>query len=279
MTLPSLVWKLRGSCWWWEPPSDFASDGGSGSTCRPTARSYSMRSHRLLGSSTSLGRNRGNCSRGLQKTTSAIKDFRFGACKPIAVGHAPVTAFRITYVGELGYELYIPVDFAGHVYETLWEAGQDFSIGNAGYRAINSMRLEKGNADWGSELTPEYTPYDAGLDTCVFLDKEDFMGKVALARIRKDGAPWRLCSFTLDEKDPVMIQGSAPIIRKGEVIGVTSSAGYGHTIEKTIAYGYVPAEKAVSGQGWEIESYRKVYPATCHLNRILYDPQREKIRV
>ncbi|PIP35871.1 MAG: hypothetical protein COS92_08550 [Desulfobacterales bacterium CG07_land_8_20_14_0_80_52_14] len=218
----------------------------------------------------------------LQRVTKddfSSQSFRFGTCKPIVVGHAPAKAFRITYVGELGYELYIPVDFAGHVYETLWKAGQDLSIGNAGYRAINSMRLEKGNADWGSELTPEYTPYDAGLDACVSLDKEDFMGKSALARIQKDKAPWRLCSFTLDEKDPVMIQGSAPIIRKSEVIGVTSSAGYGHTIGKTIAYGYIPAEKAVSGQGWEIESYRKVYPAACHLNRVLYDPQREKIRI
>lgn len=220
-------------------------------------------------------------SRGLLQGVSdddlSNRGFPFGTCKPITVGYAPATAFRITYVGELGYELYIPADFAGHVYETLWEAGRALAIGNAGYRAIDSLRLEKGYADWGSELTPEFSPYDAGLDACVAMNKRDFIGKAALSRIRAEGAPWRLCSFTLDRDDPAMIQGSAPIIREGDVIGVTTGAGYGHTIGRNIAYGYIPAGKAAAGPGWEIETYREMFPATCHPDRTLYDPERKKV--
>lgn len=168
--------------------------------------------------------------------------FAFGTCREFIVGSAPVMAFRITYVGELGYELYIPTEFACHVYETLWEAGQDLGIANAGYRAISSLHLEKGYADWGSELTPEYSPYDAGLGFAVALDKDDFAGKAALEGIREQGAKWKLCSFTFDAGKPVMVQSSAPIIHRGKVIGTTTSAGFGHTVAKTICYGYIPCE-------------------------------------
>ncbi len=205
------------------------------------------------------------------------EEFRFGTCQALTVGYAPVTAFRITYVGELGYELYIPSEFAGHVYETLWEAGSDLGIQNAGYRVISSMHLEKGYADWGSELTPEYTPYDAGLGFCVVLSKDDFIGKAALTRIREDGPKWRLCTFTLEAESPVMMQSSAPIIRNGQVIGTTTSAGYGHTMGKTICYGYIPAEDAAGGGAFEIEVYQTVYRARLEENRQLYDPERKRI--
>jgi 4-methylaminobutanoate oxidase (formaldehyde-forming) len=139
------------------------------------------------------------------------------------------------------------------------------------------MHLEKGYADWGSELTPEYTPYDAGLGFCVALDKEDFIGKEALAKIKAEGAKWKLCTFTIDAGKPLMLQGSAPIILNGEVIGVTTSAGYGHTIGKNICYGYTAAEKSGLGDGFEIESYNERYPAKLEPGRALYDPQRKKI--
>ena len=117
----------------------------------------------------------------LEKTTKddiSNGSFKFGTCKSFTVGYAQVMSFRVTYVGELGYELYVPTEFAGHVYETLWEAGQDLGVKNAGYRTIASTRLEKGYADWSSELTPEYTPFDAGLGFCVDLEKDDFIGKM-----------------------------------------------------------------------------------------------------
>jgi len=216
----------------------------------------------------------------LQRNTSADLGndaFAFGTCRSFTVGHAPVTAFRVTYVGELGYELYIPAEFACHVYETLWESGRDLGIANAGYRTIASMHLEKGYADWGTELTPEYTPYDAGLGFCVALDKADFIGKAALAEIKAQGPRWKLCAFTIDAGEPLMLQGSAPIVYRGEVLGVTTSAGYGHTVKKNICYGYLPADREFAPEGFEIESYREIYPARLAAARALYDPERRKI--
>jgi len=216
----------------------------------------------------------------LGKTTNddlSDSGFPFGTCKSFSVGYAPVISFRVTYVGELGYEMYIPTEFAGHVYETLWEAGQDLGVKNSGYRTIASTHLEKGYADWGSELTPEYTPFDAGLGFCVALEKDDFIGKDALAKIKAEGAKWNLCTFTIDAGKPLILQGSAPIILNGEVIGVTTCAGYGHTIGKNICYGYIPAEKSGVGDGFEIESYNERYPAKIEPHRALYDPERKKI--
>ncbi len=203
--------------------------------------------------------------------------FPFGTLKKMTVEYAPVTAFRVTYVGELGYELYIPAEFACHVYESLWESGQDLGLANAGYRAIASLHLEKGYPDWGTELTPEYTPYDAGLGFCVALEKDDFIGKEALSRIRAEGPRWTLWTFTIDAGAPVMLQGSAAILNKGEVVGVTTSSGYGHTLGKNICYGYLPAEMARVTDGYEIESFKSLYPARREPRRVLYDPKREKI--
>ncbi len=216
----------------------------------------------------------------LEKTTSddlSNDSFPFGTCKSFTVGYAPVLSFRVTYVGELGYELYIPTEFAGHVYETLWESGQELGIKNAGYRTIASTRLEKGYADWSSELTPEYNPFDAGLGFCVALEKDDFIGKDALAKIKAEGPKFKLCSFTIDADKPLMIQGSAPIIYNGEVVAVTTSAGFGHTIGKNICYAYLPIEKSSLKDGFEIESYKELYSATIQPSRVLYDPERKKI--
>ena len=205
------------------------------------------------------------------------ENFRFGKCRNITVGYAPLTVLRVTFVGELGYELYIPTEFACHVYESLWDAGQDLGVANAGYRAINSLHFEKGYALWGAELTPEYTPYDAGLGFCVALNKGDFLGREALAKVKKQGPKWELCTFTLDAQEPVMLRGSEPIIHDGKVIGVTTSCGFGYTVGKTIAFGYVSKEDAAYQDGYEIEAYKEVYKAKREPNRALYDPERKKI--
>lgn len=203
--------------------------------------------------------------------------FPFGTLKQMTVGYAPVMAFRVTYVGELGYELYIPSEFACGVHEALWESGRDLHIANAGYRAIASAHLEKGYSDWGSELTPEYTPYDAGIGFCVALDKDDFIGKEALARIKAEGSKWMLCTFTIDAEAPLMLQGSAPILHDGKVVSVTTSSGYGHTIGKNICYGYLPADMADIWEGFEIESYQTTYTAKREPKRQLVDPERQKL--
>jgi sarcosine dehydrogenase len=112
----------------------------------------------------------------------------------------------------------------------------------------------------------------------VALEKDDFIGKDALAKIKAEGAPWKLCTFTIDADRPLMIQGSAPVIYRGKVVGVTTSAGYGHTIGKNICYGYIAVENTLIGGGFEIESYKEIYPVKLEPNRALYDPERKKIQ-
>jgi sarcosine dehydrogenase len=205
------------------------------------------------------------------------ENFRFGSCREITVGCAPVRALRVTFAGELGFELYTPAEFACHVYETLWDAGGELEVANAGYRAVNSLHFEKGYCLWGSELTPEYTPYDAGLGFCVDLNKGDFLGRQALVNAKKQGPQWKLCTFTLDADQPVMLRGSEPILHGGRVVGVTTSGGYGYSVAKTIACGYVPVAEAGHAAGYEIEVYTEIFSARREPERALYDPRRKKI--
>jgi 4-methylaminobutanoate oxidase (formaldehyde-forming) len=221
-----------------------------------------------------------NSRRLLQKVTREDirnETFPFGQCQPVVVGYAPVLALRITFVGELGYELYIPTECASHVYETLWEAGRDLGVRNAGYRAIHSLHLEKGYATWGAELTPEYSPYDAGLGFAVALNKGDFLGCEALRKTKAEGPRWELCTFTIEADAPVWLHGSEPILSNGTVVGVTTTGGYGFTVGKSIAFGYLAVEDAEHAEDYQIEAYREQYPAKRAVNRALYDPARKQI--
>jgi 4-methylaminobutanoate oxidase (formaldehyde-forming) len=200
--------------------------------------------------------------------------FPFLAARRIDLGLAQALAVRIGYVGELGYELYIPQEFAAHVYETLWAAGEAHGIANAGYRAIDSCRLEKGYLYWSGDITPDYNPYEAGLGFCVALDKGDFIGRDALAKIRAEGVTRKLCSFTVEGFAPLL--GGEAILHDGKVVGSTSSAGFGHTLGKTIAFGYLPAEIAGETR-FVIEAFGKAHQAT-RGPRCLYDAKMERLR-
>ena len=202
--------------------------------------------------------------------------FSFAQCRDITIGYASALASRVTYIGELGYELYLPTEHAAHTYELLWEAGQDLGIANAGYRAIESLRLEKGYRYWSAEVTPEYTPYESGLGFCVDLEKGDFIGRDALAAAKENGPERKMCCFTLDSDEPMLLHGGETISRDGEVLGVVTSGGYGYTVGKTIAYGFLPTDRATPNEGFTIEIYTQQHPATRHLGA-LYDPKREKI--
>ncbi|MFL5220001.1 MAG: glycine cleavage T C-terminal barrel domain-containing protein, partial [Microvirga sp.] len=197
------------------------------------------------------------------------------AARPIRIGYAPVDALRVTYVGELGYELHLPVEYAQHVYELLWEAGRAFGIADAGYRAVDSLRLEKGYLYWGADITPDYTPYEAGLGFAVALKKDDFIGREALARAKSEGPRRRLCCFLLEE--PAAVYGGEAIWLGPTLLGVTTSGGYGHTIAKSIVYGYVPAEHA-GHETYEIETFGRRVPAR-RSAKAPYDPERRKILV
>jgi 4-methylaminobutanoate oxidase (formaldehyde-forming) len=199
--------------------------------------------------------------------------FPYMTMRELRVGYAPVRAARVTYVGELGYELHVPSEYAQHVYELLWEAGAAFGIANAGYRAIESCRLEKRYLYWGADITPDTNPYEAGLGFCVALGKGDFLGREALAKIKADGPRQRLCLFALTRDKPVY--GAEAILHEGRVLGVTTSAGYGHTLGKYLAYGYVPAEDSRHAD-YEIESFGDRIPAQ-RLEKPPYDPERKRI--
>ncbi len=201
--------------------------------------------------------------------------FAFSTCKYIELGAASVLASRIGYVGELGWELHMPTEFAPHVYELLWEAGQEFGIANVGYRAIDTLRMEKGYVYWSSEVTPDYTPYEAGLDFRVHLkSKGDFIGRVALEKQKADGVEQNLCTFSVEQ--PVSLYGGETIYLNGEYVSLTTSGNFGHSVGKSIAFGYLPADIAKQ-QNFEIEAFGKRYAAR-RQDACLYDPDMERLK-
>jgi len=195
------------------------------------------------------------------------------AAREIRVGYAPVLALRVTYVGELGWELHVPGEYALHLYETLWEAGQDLGVANAGYRALDSLRLEKGYRYWSSELSPDTNPYEAGLGFAVALSKGEFIGRRALERIHREGIKRKLACFLMEGFVP--LHGGEAILHEGRVIETVTSGGYGHTLGKSIAYGFIPAS-LFNAKGFEIESFG-VRHAAVRSERAPYDPERRKI--
>ncbi len=203
--------------------------------------------------------------------------FPFMTCQTIRIGYAPVLALRVTYVGELGWELHIPTEYAAHVYELLWQAGQDLGVANAGYRALESLRLEKGYRYWGGDITPDYNPFEAGLGFCVKLDGGNFLGREALATAKAAGPARKLCCFTLEREAPVdaTVHGGEAILHEGRVLGVTTSGGFGYTVGRSIVYGYVASEDA-GHDDYEIEVFGDAIPATRQA-RSLYDPKRKRI--
>ena len=200
--------------------------------------------------------------------------FPYMTARELRIGLAPVLALRVTYLGELGYELHLPAEYAAHVYELLWAAGRDLGIADAGYRAIDSLRLEKRYLYWGSDITPDYTPYEAGLGFAVALKKKsDFIGRAALEQAKVAGPARRLITLTVGAD--IQLYGGEAIRRGGKVLGVTSSAGWGHTIGKAIAFGYVATGEAGHAD-YEIEAFTRRHAAK-RIDGAAVDPQRQKI--
>lgn len=199
--------------------------------------------------------------------------FPFMQAREIRIGHAPVLALRVSYVGELGWELHSPTEYAAHVYEALRRAGGPFGIADVGYRAIDSLRLEKRYLYWGADITPDYTPFEAGLGFCVALGKGDFIGAEALAGAKRGGPRRKMCCFTLDGQVPIF--GGEAILRNGRVLGVTTSGAYGYTIGRSIVLGYLPVQEA-GYDDYVIEAFCDTFPARRH-SRPLYDPERKRL--
>ncbi|SLN49407.1 4-methylaminobutanoate oxidase (formaldehyde-forming) [Roseovarius litorisediminis] len=201
--------------------------------------------------------------------------FPFGTAKDIIVGAAHVQAVRIGYVGELGWELHVATEFARHVYDCLWDAGQANGIRDVGYRAIESLRLEKGYLYWSADITPDYTPIEAGLGFRVhFKSKGDYTGRAVLEQQKTNGPEQRLCTFTCDDKLPVT--GGETILSGTEVVSLASSAGYGNTVGKTIVLGYLPT--ALDGEkDFELEVFGERHPIR-RVDGPLYDPANHRLK-
>jgi len=210
--------------------------------------------------------------------------FPFASSRLISLGYATVRATRITYVGELGWELYVPSEFAVGVYEDLMSAGRRLGVARGGYYAIESMRLEKGYRAFGRELTPGDNPVEAGLlFACKLAGDVDFLGRAAVQRARDEGPRRRLASFVVDSPEP-MLWGGELILRDGAVAGQVSSAAWGATVGSCVGLAYLrAADGAVVTPDWlragnyAVNVGGEVYPITLSLKGI-YDPRNERVR-
>jgi 4-methylaminobutanoate oxidase (formaldehyde-forming) len=183
----------------------------------------------------------------LSRADMTNEGFPFGTSREIDLGYATVRATRITYVGELGWELYVPAEFAVGVYESLVDAGREFGLVNAGYYAINSLRLEKGYRAFGAELTPDYNPVEAGLLFATKLKTDiPFLGRPALEKAKADGPQRRLVSFALTDPD-VMMWGGELVLRNGMAVGQVTSAAWGATIGSAVGLAYLRAPDGSAG--------------------------------
>jgi 4-methylaminobutanoate oxidase (formaldehyde-forming) len=196
--------------------------------------------------------------------------------RELSVGSVPCLAVRVTYVGELGWELYCPTEFGRRLWDTLWEAGREHGLVAGGYKAIDSLRLEKGYRVWGADITPDETPYEAGLGFAVKLDKGDFVGREALVAAQDEQLDRRLACLVLDEPRAVAL-GSEPVRMDGEILGRVTSGGYGYSVERSIAYAYVPAAAVEPGRRVEVEIFGDWVPGEIAAEP-LWDPAGERIR-
>ena len=202
--------------------------------------------------------------------------FPYLTAQHVTIGDIPVLALRVTYVGELGWELYAPMEYGLKLWDTLWEAGQPLGVVAAGYRAIESLRLEKGYRYWSTDIHSEYHPYEAGLGFAVKLHKGDFLGRAALEQIKAQGNTRKLCCMTLDEESAIAL-GGEPILDGQHVIGRITSAGYGYTIRKSIVYGYLPITYTTTGTRLSVQLFGERYDATV-MKEPLYDPKNDKVK-
>jgi 4-methylaminobutanoate oxidase (formaldehyde-forming) len=213
----------------------------------------------------------------LQPLTEAALDFRFMQARRLMVGPVPVLAQRVTFVGELGWELYAPTEYGLTLWDLVMDTGAGAGLRPAGYRAIEAMRLEKGYRVWGSDITPETTPDEAGLSFAVRVDKE-FLGRPALLARRaqeESGGARRLRCLTLDDPRVVCL-GSEPVRIDGTVCGRVTSGGYGYRVSASIAYAYVPST-VVTGTSVEVGVFGEWHAAVVR-DEPLYDPSNTRVR-
>ncbi len=206
-----------------------------------------------------------------------VSDQAFGYMtgREVFAAEVPLFAQRISYVGELGWELYGPTSMGDRFWSLLWEAGRDHGLIAAGLGAFDSLRLEKGYRLWGQDIHTEHTPLEAGLGWAVRWDK-DFQGKEALEAQRDRGVTERLACMTFDD-DRTVVMGKEPILHDGRVVSYVTSANYGYSVGRGIVYGYLPADLAVTGTPVEVEYFGERHAATV-TDEPLWDPKGRRLR-
>ena len=203
--------------------------------------------------------------------------FPFMTAQEIIVADVPVRALRVTFTGELGWELYAPAEYGAGLWQTLWEAGATHGLVAGGYRAIESLRLEKGYRVWSTDVTPETTPYEAGLGFCVQLDKPGgFEGAEALRAAKERGPTRRLRCLTLDDPRVVAL-GSEPVRIGDTVAGRVTSGGYGYTVGASIAYAYLPVDGSDIGTRVSVNVFGEWVPGVVVAQPLL-DPRAIRVQ-
>lgn len=202
--------------------------------------------------------------------------FPYMTCREIRIAEVPVRALRVTYVGELGWELYMPIASGLAVWDTLWEAGTPRGLRAVGYRAVDSLRLEKGYRYWSADVTPDYTPYEAGQDFCVKVDRKDFQGREALLQQREEGLTRKLCCLVLSDNTAHPL-GNEPVLADGRVVSRVTSGGVGYTVQESIAYAYLPLDLAATGTEMTIELDGRRIPARVE-REPRFDPTNSRIK-
>jgi 4-methylaminobutanoate oxidase (formaldehyde-forming) len=201
--------------------------------------------------------------------------FPYLSWRDVVVGDVPCRALRVTYVGELGWELYPSVEYAGRLWDTLIEAGSPHGVVPAGYRAIDTLRLEKGYRAWGSDITPEENPFEAGLGFAVRMDAPGFLGNEVLERAQGSIAKRLSCLTLADER--AMCLGNEPVFHGGEVVSRVTSGGIGYSVGASIAYAYLPLALTEPATELEVEVFGERVPAVV-VTEPVWDPKGERIR-
>jgi dimethylglycine dehydrogenase len=215
----------------------------------------------------------------LTDTSLATKDFPFMSFRRVNIGMAPVWLSRMTYTGDLGYEIWIAPEYQRYLFDLIWDAGKEFDMRLFGFRALITMRLEKNFGTWYREFRPIYTPLESGMERAMKFDHE-FIGRAAVEAEMKTGPARKLVMFRVDvDKDkPADVLGDEPVFHNGEVVGWTTSGGYAHYSGVSLALGYIPAALAAEGTtGFEIEIIGNMRPAHLQLEPVL-DPSGSRMR-
>ena len=202
-------------------------------------------------------------------------EFRFFRCQELRIGMVPVRALRISFVGELGFELHHPLEYQRALYDRVMEAGRPFDIVDWGYRALDSMRLEKAYRLWGADMSADWTPLEAGMNRFVDFEKGDFIGRAALVRQRDRGIGRSLSCLAVEALDADS-HGYEPVLAGDETIGYVAAGGYGHVVEKSIALAYLPVAYAEPGTELHVRILGHRRPARV-VEQPLYDPKNERL--